>query len=109
MNRTDRKNGAAAAQEIARMRRREKTCFWIALLIVGPTILALYLRNGWETFVWGFVALGSAVPLFFMIFLRPKCPFCGVALTRNGKYETGTLFLPKCIKCGVPFDTPLEK
>lgn len=91
------------------MRRRAKTCFWTAVLMVGPITLTMYLCYGWETFVWGFLALGSAVALFFMIFLRPKCPFCGVALTRNSEYETDTLFLPKCIKCGVPFDATLEK
>jgi len=109
MKRIDRKNGAAAAVEIARMRRLERVAFGIGTVVIGSVGLVLYFRYGWETFAFWFplLVLVTIVPIF--VFLRPKCPFCGVALTRNGELEAGTLLLPKCLKCGVPFDAPPEK
>lgn len=109
MKPTDRNNGLAAAREIARMRRIEKMAFGVWLAVVALVGLVAFFRYDKEAFLLVFPIFAVVTLLPVLLLLRPQCPFCGVALTRNFQGRTGTLFLPKCLKCGVPFDAPTDK
>jgi hypothetical protein len=109
MKHLNRVNGSAAAKEVARFRKIEKLGLLTCYLIAGAISLLLSLRYDWEVAGAVFLAFVVATHLCFFVLFKPKCPFCGVALTQNGELEVGTLHLPKCIKCGVPFETPTTK
>ena len=109
MKSANRINGMAAAKKVALFRKREKYGY-VAGSVVGVLIsFVLYKEHGWQAAAIGFAACFLvAQALFFMLF-KPKCPFCGVSLSQNRELEIGTLHLPKCIKCGVPFEMPEAK
>jgi hypothetical protein len=109
MKPTERKNGIAASREVARMRRTEKFTLVVWAVVVGLIGIVAFFSSDREAFFLGFPIFVLVTLLPILVFLRHKCPFCGVALTRNSEGTTGTLFLPKCLKCGVPFDVSPKK
>ncbi|WNO05366.1 hypothetical protein [Rhodoferax mekongensis] len=104
MKRDKRLNGIAAAQKVALLRKREKYGYLAGSAVGALVSILLFKEHGWQGAAIGFAACFLVAQMLFSILFKPKCPFCGVSLTQNRELEIGTLHLPKCIKCGVPFE-----